>query len=113
MASLIPNDPNVLLRRRRTAGALTEKGYPTSESTLATMATRGGGPPYHLYGRIPLYRWSDVLAWAESRLSPARCSTSEHDFAASQEVGRSHNQTTPDITSSTARIPRRRIEKPS
>jgi hypothetical protein len=30
-------------------------------------------------GRITLYRWGDALAWAESRLSPPRCSSSEAD----------------------------------
>jgi hypothetical protein len=75
----IPNDPDALLRRKATADGLTEKGYPTSDKTLATKASRGDGPPYQLYGRYPLYRWGDALAWAEARLRPARRSTSEHD----------------------------------
>ena len=79
MALLIPDNPDTLLRRRATAEALTAKGLPTAEKTLATKATRGGGPPYRLYGRIPLYRWGDALAWAEGRLSPPRSSTSESD----------------------------------
>lgn len=93
MAALIPDDPDTLLRRKGTAGALTAKGFPTSDTTLATMATRGGGPPYHLYGRIPLYRWGDVLAWAMGRLSPARRSTSEHEFAAHLMARQSHDRT--------------------
>jgi hypothetical protein len=72
-------DPDDMLRRRALAEALTAAGYPTASATLATMATRGGGPPYQLYGRIPLYRWGDALAWAESRLSTPRRSTSEAD----------------------------------
>ena len=79
MAVEIPTDPNALLRRRRTAQVLTEAGYPTAESTLATKATRGGGPPYRSYGRAALYRWGDALAWAQSRMSPLRASTSESD----------------------------------
>ena len=47
----IPSNPDALLRRKLTADALTEVGYPTSEKTLATKASRGGGPPYHRYGR--------------------------------------------------------------
>ena len=43
------------------------------------MATRGGGPPYQIFGRWPLYRWGDALAWAEARLSQPRRSTSEAD----------------------------------
>jgi hypothetical protein len=75
----IPTNPDALLRRQMTAETLTEAGYPTSEKTLATMASRGNGPPYHRYGRYPLYRWADALAWAQARLKPARSSTSEHE----------------------------------
>ena len=70
-------DENDLLRRHALAQALTDAGYPTASATLATKATRGGGPPFRLYGRIPLYRWGDALAWAESRLSALQRSTSE------------------------------------
>jgi len=75
-------NPDDLLRRHALAQALTEAGFPTAATTLATKATRGGGPPFRLYGRIPLYRWEDALAWAESRLSAPRQSTSEGDAGA-------------------------------
>jgi hypothetical protein len=77
----MPTDPNpeTLLRRKATAEALTALGFPCSDKTLATKATRGGGPPYRSFGRIPLYRWGDALAWAQSRLSAPRGSTSEAD----------------------------------
>jgi hypothetical protein len=77
MAVSVPTNPNALLRRTPLAEALTELGYPVAPATLATMATRGGGPPFQLFGRIPLYRWGDALAWAQSRLSAPRGSTSE------------------------------------
>ena len=77
--TLIPDSPDALLRRTPTAQALTAYGFPTSDKTLATKATRGGGPPYRLFGRIPLYRWGDCLDWAESKMSPPRRSTSEAD----------------------------------
>lgn len=77
----IPNNPDALLTRDRTAAALTEGGYPTSPKTLATMATRGGGPRFHRFGPRVLYRWRDALEWAEKRLSPALRSTSEADAA--------------------------------
>ena len=51
MASPIPEDPNALLWRRATAEALTAAGYQTAEKTLATKASRGGGPPYRLWGK--------------------------------------------------------------
>lgn len=79
MASPIPTDPDTLLRRRATAEALSAAGYPCTESTLATKATRGGGPRFRSFGRVPLYRWGDVLAWAEGKLSAPRGSTSEAD----------------------------------
>jgi hypothetical protein len=75
--SIIPTDPNVLLLRVPTADALTAAGYPVKPKTLATKATRGGGPPYRLFGQRALYRWGDALAWAQSRLTPPRANTSE------------------------------------
>ena len=79
MATAIPDNPATRLRRKATAEALTEAGFPTAEKTLATKAVRGGGPPYQTYGRTVLYRWGDALAWAEGRLSAPRCSTAEAD----------------------------------
>ena len=69
--------PDTLLRREQLATALTEAGFPVRTATLATKATRGGGPPYRNFGRIPLYRWGDALTWAAGRLSLPRSSTSE------------------------------------
>jgi hypothetical protein len=66
---MIPNSPDVLLPRAPTAHALTALGYPVAPSTLATKASRGDGPPYRRFGRKPLYRWGDALAWAQSRMS--------------------------------------------
>lgn len=71
-----------LLRRRALAEALSAHGFPITEATLATKATRPGrmgGPPYRSFGRIPLYRWGDAVAWAEGCLSPPRHNTSEPD----------------------------------
>jgi len=66
---MIPDSPDVLLPRTQAAQALMALGYPVSPATLATKATRGGGPPYRRFGRKPLYRWGDVLAWAESLIT--------------------------------------------
>ena len=73
---------DALLQRKLTAEALTKCGFEISEATLATMACRGGGPPFHKFGRKPLYRWGDALAWAKSRLSAPIRSTSELDAGA-------------------------------
>ena len=75
----IPDDPDALLTRKQAADALTARGYPTSDRTLSTKATRGGGPPFRKFGPRALYRWGDLLHWAEDRLSPPRQSTSEAD----------------------------------
>ena len=81
--STIDSDPRItdtrLMTRRQVAEALTGAGFPISERTLATKATRGGGPPFRKFGPRALYPWRDALAWAESRLSQPRRSTSEAD----------------------------------
>ena len=79
--AMVPTDPDVKLRRVQTAEALTAAGFPTALATLATMATRGGGPPSQLYGRIPLYRWGSALVWAEGRFSQPVRTTAEADLA--------------------------------
>jgi hypothetical protein len=79
MAHPIPESPDTLLGRKENAEALTAAGYPISKATLATMASRGGGPLYRSFGKHPRYRWGDSLAWAQARLSPPRGSTSEAD----------------------------------
>ena len=71
----IPESPDALLTRDKIAPALTDAGFPVKAKTLATKATRGGGPPYRLFGSRPLYRWGDALAWARlisTRLEPTR-----------------------------------------
>jgi hypothetical protein len=77
----IPIYPESLLTRSGAAEALTEAGYPTARATLASMATRGGGPVYRRFGPRVLYRWADLLDWAQSRLGPPIRSTSEQDAA--------------------------------
>jgi hypothetical protein len=72
-------DPKARLTRRRTAEALTEEGYPTKEKTLATKASRGGGPPYEIWCGRAMYQWGLSLSWARDRLSEPRRSTSEVD----------------------------------
>jgi hypothetical protein len=74
---MIPNTDDALLTRDAVANALTALGFPISGPTLATKATRGGGPKFQRFGRRPLYRWGDAVAWANSRLSAPVNSTSE------------------------------------
>jgi hypothetical protein len=77
----LPDDADRLLTRRDAAAALTAAGYRTAPATLATLASRGGGPVYRHYGARVVYSWGDLLDWAKSRLSPPMRSTSEADAA--------------------------------
>jgi hypothetical protein len=70
-------DPAARLTRAQAAEALTRSGYQTAYATLATLATRGGGPPFAKFGPRAIYRWQDLLDWAQSRTSKAARSTSE------------------------------------
>jgi hypothetical protein len=91
MTFQIPETPDALLTRDHTAAALTASGFPVKAKTLATQATRGGGPPYPLFGPKPLYRcgdafgikslyrWGASLVWARAFLSKPLTSTSELD----------------------------------
>ena len=69
--------PDANLRRNETADALNAAGFPIKKGTLATMATRGGGPPHRKWGAVVLYNWGETLKWAQDRLSPPRRSTSD------------------------------------
>ena len=75
--STVPEYPNSLLSRVHAARALTAVGYVTSPATLATIATRGNGPAYRIFGKRAIYRWGDLLAWAEAKTTPLQHSTSE------------------------------------
>jgi hypothetical protein len=85
----VPDTPDALLVRRDAAAALTAAGYPVAPATLATRAVRGGGPLFRRFGRVPLYRWGDLLDWAQSRLSAPMGNTSEADARMSRTTGRS------------------------
>ena len=58
-------DPDQMMGRQQVAKALTARGYPVAAATLATKATRGGGPPYRLFCARAVYRWQDALQWAQ------------------------------------------------
>jgi hypothetical protein len=75
----IPTCPDAFLTRENLSRALKEAGFPVESTTLATKATRGGGPPFQKFGSRVLYQWGDALMWARSLLSTPRHSTSEAD----------------------------------
>jgi hypothetical protein len=83
-------DEKLIVGHGPLAEFLTDKGYPTSKSTIAKYCSPAinTGPPVESYwGRLPRFRPSRVLAWAKARLRPA---TVVHDGASSaaQEVHR-------------------------
>jgi hypothetical protein len=65
------------LDRRQAADFLTARGYRTAPATLAKLACIGGGPMFESFGRKPLYREADLLAWAQTRTTGPRRSTSD------------------------------------
>jgi hypothetical protein len=73
----IPTNIDAPLTRRATAAALTEAGFPIAYESLATMASRGTGPPYYRFGPRALYRWRDALKWAEAKMGEPRTSPAE------------------------------------
>ena len=76
------HDSTVLLDRKAAAGFLTERGFKTAPATLAKLACIGGGPMFASFGRKPLYREADLVAWARARTSAPRRSTSDAVSAA-------------------------------
>jgi hypothetical protein len=70
-------EPDRMLSRHATAAILSAMGFRITPATLATKASRGGGPPYQLFGRTTIYRWGSALAWAESLLTPPRAACSK------------------------------------
>jgi hypothetical protein len=79
---MVPANPDALLTRPQTGAGLRAEGYPVADKTLATLASRGGGPPYRRFGARVLYRWGDAPDWAQSRLSRPVSSTAEFDVDA-------------------------------
>jgi hypothetical protein len=65
------------LDRKEAAQFLTTHGYRTAPATLAKLACIGGVPTFESFGRRPLYREVDLLAWAEAKTTGPRRSTSD------------------------------------
>jgi hypothetical protein len=69
--------PDTRLNRKQAADALSGIGYPVAEATLATLGSRGGGPAFQKFGPRVIYRWADLLEWAQGRTTRSVRSTSE------------------------------------
>jgi hypothetical protein len=67
-----------LLNRRQASEHLRGRGISRAPSTLAKLATIGGGPEFQKFGRQPVYTEEALDHWLESKLSaPKRSSSSE------------------------------------
>jgi len=65
------------LRRAEAALYLQQRYGAYTRETLAKLACVGGGPPFRKMGAYPLYRASELDAWAEARMSGSVASTAE------------------------------------
>ncbi len=63
-------------RRDEAARLLQSRGLRTTTASLATMATRGGGPRYQKVGKLCLYPLSELEAWVAQRTTGLLDSTS-------------------------------------
>jgi hypothetical protein len=79
--SAIPSDLDNIYRDTKALSKklFDRKGVRVAPATLNTLRTRGGGPPFRKFGRIPLYRLKEALDWVDARMSMLRHSTSETD----------------------------------
>src|SRR5215471_17720308 len=71
------NEVERRLDRKEAASFLNAHGYRTAPATLAKLACIGGGPAFESFGRRPLYREAELLAWAKARSTGLRRSTSD------------------------------------
>lgn len=65
------------LTRAEAAAFLTDRGFRVAYATLNKYATVGGGPVFESFGRRPLYKPADLLAWVASKTTAPRRHTSE------------------------------------
>jgi hypothetical protein len=65
------------LDRREAAAYLTQRGLKLSFNTLQKMATVGGGPQYRRFGIRAVYTVTDLVLWADAKLTGPRTSTSQ------------------------------------
>jgi len=65
------------ISREEAAQYLTnDLGLRVSKNTLQKWVTTGGGPVYRRFGKRAVYLIEDLQAWAESKLSAPRKSSS-------------------------------------
>jgi hypothetical protein len=83
------------LTRPEASVALKAKGFDVSPATLASLATRGGGPRYRVFMGTARYRWGDLLPWAEARSTHRGGQSASGRIAAYERVGGARVLVTP------------------
>jgi hypothetical protein len=63
--------------RVQAAKFLNERGFPVTETTLATKNSRGGGPRYFKFGKYALYTGADLLEWATAGMGVSSSTATE------------------------------------
>jgi len=70
------------LTRPEAAAWLTANGYPITKTYLGKLAHTGDSPIYRIFGNKALYAPSDLLEWAEQRISQPLSNTAQRWGAA-------------------------------
>lgn len=69
--------PNRMRRREASQYLQEQHGVRLAHTTLAKLAVVGGGPPFRLDGRFPVYDREALDVFAGERLGPVLRSTSD------------------------------------
>jgi hypothetical protein len=72
--------------RKQSAKFLNDRGFPVTETTLATKNSRGGGPRYFKFGKYALYTGEDLLTWATAGMGSSCSTATERRHASKTEV---------------------------
>jgi hypothetical protein len=71
-------NPKTFMTGFQVADTLEECGLPLPYSALEAKAKLGGGPPFRIFGKNPIYQWCDVVPWVLSTLGEPARTTQEH-----------------------------------
>lgn len=74
MSEVINTQPQYFTRPEA-AEWLTANGYPISKTYLGKLAHTGGSPIYRIFGNRALYTPSDLLEWAQARISAPKANS--------------------------------------
>jgi hypothetical protein len=75
--NMLPHKYKKRLNRIEAAQHCTDQGFKTSPATLATKASRGGGPAFSYWGSKPVYDPDDLDEWIASKVTCKVFSTAE------------------------------------